>query len=103
MTKEYELMKSLNKMMNYVMPDCREVAELASFSMDETLPLKKRIGLKMHIMFCKFCRRNYKQLYLIRKLIRNKLKSTDIEADETPSGLSEESRHRISATLHKAE
>ena len=103
MTKEYELMKSLNKMMNYVMPDCREVAELASLSLDETLPLKKRIGLKMHIMFCKFCRRNYKQMYLIRKLIRIKLKSTDIGATKIKSGLSEESRQRISETLQKAE
>ena len=99
MTKEYELMKSLNKMMNYVMPDCREVAELVSFSMDETLPFKKRAGLKMHIMFCKFCNRNYKQLHLIRKLIRERLRSADTIETDSKSRLSEDSRERISMVL----
>jgi len=95
-------MKTVKKIMNYVMPDCKEVAELVSCSLDETLPLKKRIGLKMHIMFCKFCHRNYKQLHLIRKLIRERLSSTDTLETDSKSRLSEESRHRISATLKKA-
>ncbi len=97
--KEYKAMKSLMKIMNYVMPDCKEVAELASFSMDETLPLKKRAGLKLHIMMCKFCRRNYKQLYLIRKLIGQKLRSDDVIEAEADIHLSEESRQRISRVL----
>ena len=85
--------------MNYVMPDCKEVAELASFSMDETLPFNKRIGLKMHIMMCKFCHRNYNQLYLIRKLIGIKLRSDDAGETEADSHLSEDSRQRISSLL----
>jgi len=87
--------------MNYVMPDCKEVAELASFSMDETLPFNKRIGLKMHIMMCKFCRRNFEQLYLIRKLIGIKLRSDDAGEIEADSQLSEESRQRIASLLKK--
>ena len=85
------------------MPDCKEVAELVSFSLDETLPLKKRIGLKMHIMFCKFCHRNYKQLHLIRKLIRERLSSTDTLETDSKSRLSEESRQRISNLLKRSE
>lgn len=92
-------MKTVNKMMNYVMPNCKEVAGLASISMDETLPLKKRIGLKMHIIFCKFCRLNYKQLYLIRKLIGIKLRSDDAGETEADSQLSVESRQRISSLI----
>lgn len=92
-------MKTVNKMMNYVMPNCKEVAELVSLSMDETLPLKKRIGLKMHIKFCKFCHRNYKQLHLIRKLIGNRLRSDDAGQTESDSQLSEESRQRISSLI----
>ncbi len=84
------------------MPDCKEVAELASFSLDESLPFKKRIGLKMHIMFCKFCRRNFKQLYLIRKLIRERLGSADTIKADSKSRLSEDSRQRISAILKEA-
>jgi len=97
--KEYKAMNSLKIMMNYVMPNCKEVAELVSFSLDETLPLKKRVGLKLHIMMCKFCLRNYKQLYLIRKLIGNKLRSDDAGKTEFDSRLSEESRQRISTVL----
>lgn len=99
MKKEYEPMKPLMKIMNYVLPDCKEVAELVSFSMDETLPLNKRLGLKIHIMFCKFCRRNSEQICLIRKLIRNELRNTSDVARETYSGLSAESRQRISKTI----
>ena len=96
------MMKTASKIMNYVMPDCKEVAELASFSLDESLPFKKRIGLKMHIMFCKFCRRNFKQLYLIRKLIRERLGSADTIKADSKSRLSEDSRQRISAILKEA-
>ena len=94
-------MKSLSKIMNYVLPDCKEVAELSSNSLDETLTLKKRVGLKLHIMMCKFCRRNNEQLYLIRKLIGKKLKSSDTSEKEADSHLSEESRQRISSLLKK--
>jgi len=97
--KENKAMKSLMKIMNYVMPNCNEVAELASFSLDENLKLKKRVGLKLHIMMCKFCLRNYTQLYLIRKLIGNKLRSDDAGETESDSHLSEESRQRISRVL----
>ncbi len=100
--KEYKPMKSLNKIMNYVLPNCKEVAELTSCLLDESLPIRKRIGLKLHLTFCKFCRRNYEQLYLIRKLVREKLTRADTVETDSKSRLSEESRHRISATLQKA-
>lgn len=99
--KESKAMKSLSKIMNYVLPDCKEVAELSSNSLDESLPLKKRLGLKLHIMMCKFCRRNNEQLYLIRELIGKKLKSNDTSESEAGSHLSEESRQRISSLLKK--
>ena len=97
--KEYKAMKSLGNIMNYVMPDCKEVAELSSYSLDEALPLKKRLGLKFHIMMCKFCRRNNEQLHLIRKLIAKMLRSDNGSERESDSRLSEESRQRISRVL----
>ena len=101
--KEKKAMKSLSKMMNYVLPDCKEVAELSSYSLDETLPLKKRVGLKLHIMMCKFCRRNYEQMYLIQKLIGIMLRSDNASETEFDSHLSEESRQRISNLLKRSE
>ena len=99
--KESKAMKSLSKIMNYVLPDCKEVAQLSSISLDETLPLKKRVGLKLHIMMCKFCRRHNEQLYLIRELIGKKLRGDDAGEKEADSHLSEESRQRISSLLKK--
>lgn len=99
--KESKTMKSLSKIMNYVLPDCKEVAELSSNSLDESLPLKKRLGLKLHIMMCKFCRRHNEQLYLIRELIGKKLRGDDAGEKEADSHLSEESRQRISSLLKK--
>ncbi len=97
--KEYKAMKSLSKIMNYVLPDCKEVAELSSNSLDEILPFKKRLGLKLHIIMCKFCRRNNEQLYLIRELIRKKLSSSENGSTEVNRRLSEESRQRIASLL----
>lgn len=101
--KEKKAMKSLSKIMNYVLPDCKEVAELSSYSLDETLPPKKRVGLKLHIMMCKFCHRNYEQMYLIRKLIGKMLRSDDAFETDSKSRLSEESRQRISNLLKRSE
>lgn len=98
--KDNKAMKSLSKIMNLVLPDCKEVAELSSISMDETLPLKKRMGLKLHIMLCKFCRRNNQQLYLIRNLIGKKLRNDEESSkSDSQSHLSEESRQRIAKVL----
>ncbi|HEC73767.1 MAG TPA: zf-HC2 domain-containing protein [Methylophaga aminisulfidivorans] len=46
---------------------CKDVAEEASNYLDGDLPLKKRIGILLHLMICRCCR-NY--LQQIRKTIK---------------------------------
>ena len=92
-------MKALSKMMNLVLPDCKEVSELSSCAMDEQLPLNKRIGLRIHIMFCEFCKRNNKQFNLIRKMISKNLNGNESTNSDSQDNLSAESRQRISANL----
>ncbi len=63
-------------MINHWMFRCKDITELVSRSMDETLPLKVRIGIKLHLLVCFWCSRYKKQLLLIQKAIK-KLDSED--------------------------
>ncbi|MCX4191527.1 hypothetical protein [Methylophaga sp. OBS1] len=42
--------------------ECKDVAEEASNYLDGDLPLAKRIGLLLHLMYCSCCRRYLQQL-----------------------------------------
>jgi hypothetical protein len=84
------------------MLSCRDVTRLISESMDHSLPLGKRIGMRIHLLMCKFCARYERQLLLIRDTAR-RLGAIEPEpglfARET---LSEEARGRISKSLLNA-
>ncbi|UCD46633.1 MAG: zf-HC2 domain-containing protein [Deltaproteobacteria bacterium] len=82
-----------------MMLSCRDVTQLISRSMDTSLPLGKRIGVRIHLLMCKFCERYEKQLLLIRETLR-----MVVDAEEPPEGasvevLSEEARERIRKAL----
>jgi len=55
--------------MNHWMFRCKDVSGLISRSMDETLPLRIRLGIKIHVMMCYLCSRYQKQLVLIRRAV----------------------------------
>jgi hypothetical protein len=63
--------------------------------MDQSLPLGKRIGVRLHLLMCKFCARYQRQLLLIRETVRR------FAAIEDSSGetLSAEARERIRKSL----
>ena len=77
------------------------VQETFSESMDHSLPLGKRIGVRVHILMCKFCARYERQLLLIRETVR-RLVATE-EKPEEPTGeiLSKEAKARIRKSLTK--
>jgi len=77
------------------MLSCKDVTQLISESMDHSLPLGKRIGVRLHLLMCKFCLRYERQLLLIRETVRR-----FVATEEKPGGapgetLSEEARERI--------
>ena len=81
------------------MLSCEEVTRLVSESLDRQLPLRQRLAVRMHFLFCEACTRYEKQLLFIRKLVRHF--PADIE-DTTPSSapaLSLEARERIKRSL----
>jgi hypothetical protein len=81
------------------MLSCRDVTQLISQSMDTTLPIGKRMGVRIHLLICKFCKRYERQLLLIRETLRRHAATED--HPERPAGelLSPEARDRIKISL----
>lgn len=60
---------SMNRVMSAMMFSCRKASELTSEGMDHQLSPLKRIRHRLHMVFCKWCRRNERQLQMIRAAI----------------------------------
>ncbi len=89
-------MKLTTRLMNRILPTCEEVSHLTSQAMDETLPFSKRLRLRLHLMMCVWCRRNFEQLHLMRDLARHSLDSSVEEAK-----LDADARARITKLLEQ--
>ncbi len=81
------------------MLSCRDVTQLLSESMDTSLPIGKRIGVRFHLLMCKFCARYERQLLLIRDTVRRLVASEDQPGEGPGETLSEEARERIRKSL----
>jgi hypothetical protein len=81
------------------MLSCNDATRLISQSMDASLPITKRIGVRIHLLTCIFCTRYERQLQLIRKSLRRLAAEED--HPERPAGeiLSPEARDRIKKSL----
>jgi len=77
---------------------CKEIAYLASESLDRRLPLKKRVAMRLHLVMCKLCSRYVSQIRFVHRAVRG------LAEDSTPLGdgptLSSGARERIRRKLH---
>ena len=60
---------SMNRAMSAMMFSCQKASELTSEGMDHRLSPLKRGRHRLHMVFCKWCRRNERQLQMIRAAI----------------------------------
>jgi hypothetical protein len=74
---------------------CKDVTRLVSESMDRSLPLGKRIGVRLHLLVCKFCARYERQLLLIRDTVRHLAATVETPGGSFGETLSKEARERI--------
>jgi len=81
------------------MLSCKDVTRLISESMDHSLPLGKRIGVRLHLLICKFCARYERQLILIRETFRRLAATVESPGGSFGETLSEEAKGRIKKTL----
>ncbi len=84
--------------MNHWMFNCKEVTYMVSESLDRRLPFFKRIGIRLHLLMCKFCSRFRRQLLLLAKV--SQVHSTHLAQFE-PSVLSPEARSRIKRAMRQ--
>ena len=87
---------SMMRLMVRVMPSCKEISQLVSASMDEKLPLRKRLSIRLHLVMCDLCRRYEKQLHLLRGGGRH---YANPEENEIEDSLSSEARERLQRKL----
>ncbi|MBE0468616.1 MAG: zf-HC2 domain-containing protein [Methyloprofundus sp.] len=48
---------------------CKEIIELISHNMEESLPWRTRMEMKLHLLVCKTCSRYAKQLQFMNKAL----------------------------------
>jgi len=48
---------------------CKEVSELVSESLEHQLPLRRRMGVQIHLMMCSMCRTYLKQTLQLRDAV----------------------------------
>jgi hypothetical protein len=82
-----------------MMLSCKDVTRLISESMDHTLPVGKRIGVRLHLLVCRFCARYRRQLHLIRDTVQRIVAEEEASGDTIGEALPEEARERIRRTL----
>ncbi|HEX9205576.1 MAG TPA: hypothetical protein VF853_06580 [Candidatus Deferrimicrobiaceae bacterium] len=84
------------------MLSCKDVTHLVSESMDRTLPLGKRVGVRLHLLVCRFCERYRRQLLLLRETARHLALEGETPGEPLPESLSPEARDKIRRSLGTA-
>jgi len=85
------------------MPNCKDIALLLTQSMDETLPFKKRMAVKIHLFICQECRMLRKH-FLFLKEAASKLGLDNIPPipRQRESTLSPEFRAKLQSSISGA-
>ncbi len=79
------------------MLSCKEVAQLASESLDRSLTLQERLSMRLHLLVCKLCSRYVRQL----KFLKQACAQVDENQSGSKIGLTEGARERIQARLSR--
>lgn len=79
-----------------LLPACRDVSRLQSQALDQSIAWPERLGLGLHRLVCRWCRRYGKQI----RILRHAVDGHPTRFDETvPWILTIESRERIKQLL----
>jgi len=80
------------------MLNCRQVTRLISQSMDAKLPWHRRLAMRVHLLYCVWCRRYAAQLQLLRRATKE-LPPEALNA--APQTLSTEEKEQMRARLQE--
>jgi hypothetical protein len=79
--------------------NCREASRAQSEALDHPLPRPTRIGLWLHLLMCKWCRRYGKQIRFLRHAAHEHHGEL---TEAAPQKLSSDARDRIKKRLQQA-
>jgi hypothetical protein len=80
---------------NAVFMTCRKACYAQSESMDQDLPVPRRLGLMLHLLVCPWCRRYARQI----RFLHDASKKLEKISETGPRGLSDDARRRIKRRL----
>lgn len=66
------------------MMTCEEAARLISESLDQPLPLRKRMGLKLHLLMCKLCPQFLRHLLFLSEAAKRETGEEEGEPSLSP-------------------
>jgi hypothetical protein len=93
---------SMFRTIKYILTlSCDEASRLTSAAMDRPLSPVERIGLRLHRLGCRFCRRYRRQLNLLRDLLRQHDARIAARADISAATLPPDARERIRQALRR--
>ncbi len=90
-------------MMTFMMrflPSCEDAARMASERLDSPLGLGKRMGLRIHLSMCKWCRDYERQLKQVHLTIRRTVDQDDPNLMPVAAKLSDSCRKRLEEICH---
>ena len=93
-------MKKLAKAIALLSPTCKEASRLQSQALDGKLSLMQRIGLRIHLLLCKWCRRYGKQIGFLHDAAHE---HPDQISQPLAHTLSQDSRERMKQRLRAEE
>ena len=96
MNRLTNLMKLLARGVADLSPSCKEATRLQSAALDRQLTLRQRLGLRIHLVLCKWCRRYGKQITFLRSATQ---RCAQDDQHSPPQILSPEARARIKRKL----
>ena len=90
--------KSIARGAGELSPSCREAVRLQSSALDRPLTLRQRLGLRMHLVLCRWCRRYGEQIKFLRAAAH---KCAEHDGLGMPATLTPEVRERIKRSLRE--
>jgi len=81
------------------MLDCQQASQLISKSLDRQLSWRERFAVRLHLLFCQYCKRFSQQLITMRTALNRLSQSIENNADiRLPS----ETKNRIASAIESS-
>lgn len=87
--------------MKHWMFRCQDVSQLVSESMDRNVFWGERLGIRFHLMMCRYCTRHKHQLQAVKELVH--VYAQHLEEAEPTIQLSEEAKQKMKHMLRQAD